>query len=206
MEAAPDVKTEGEEPEETEETTTEEPKAEEAPKAEEPAPAPAPAAAEPAPAAAEAGEDVTPGDGEDGPKIEGEAKFSAVEVATGEEGEEVTWKRRAKLFRFDKEKQEWKERGTGEIKLLKSAEGKIRCLMRRDGTLKICANHLVLPSIELKPNIGSDRSWVWSVAGDVSEEEPTDEVFAIRFQNAEIANEFKTSFEDAQKTMAALSS
>ena len=37
---------------------------------------------------------------------------------------------------------EWKERGTGEIKLLKHKEtGKIRVLMRRDKTLKICANH-----------------------------------------------------------------
>lgn len=37
---------------------------------------------------------------------------------------------------------EWKERGTGEIKLLKHNEtGKIRVLMRREKTLKICANH-----------------------------------------------------------------
>ena len=57
-------------------------------------------------------------------------------------GPHFIYYRRAKLFRFDKEKQEWKERGTGEIKLLKSTEGKIRCLMRRDGTFKICANHL----------------------------------------------------------------
>jgi len=175
-------------------------KPEEAPAAET---ASTPAPAEPA---KEEDAEATPGDGEDGPKIEGEAKFQAVVTSTGEESEEVVWKRRAKLFRFDKDTNQWKERGTGEVKILKSVEDKLRLLMRRDGTLKICCNHLVLPAIELKPNIGSDRSWVWSVAGDLSEDEPTDEVFAIRFQNADIANEFKTQFEEAQKAMASLTS
>ena len=50
--------------------------------------------------------------------------------------------RRSKLFRFDKSTNEWKERGTGDVKLLKHKEsGKIRLLMRRDKTHKICANH-----------------------------------------------------------------
>jgi len=51
--------------------------------------------------------------------------------------------RRAKLFRFDKATNEWKERGVGEVKFLKSRiNGKIRLVMRRDQTLKVCANHL----------------------------------------------------------------
>lgn len=50
---------------------------------------------------------------------------------------------RAKLFRFDKSGNEWKERGTGDVRLLQHTETKkIRLLMRRDKTLKICANHL----------------------------------------------------------------
>ena len=52
--------------------------------------------------------------------------------------------RQAKLYRmaYECDPVEWKERGTGEIKLLKHKEnGKIRVLMRRDKTLKICANH-----------------------------------------------------------------
>jgi Ran-binding protein 1 len=52
--------------------------------------------------------------------------------------------RRAKLYRFssDNDPPEWKERGTGDVKLLKHKEkGTIRLLMRRDRTLKICANH-----------------------------------------------------------------
>lgn len=46
------------------------------------------------------------------------------------------------MFRFDKSGNEWKERGTGELKLLQhKGSGKIRLVMRRDKTLKICANH-----------------------------------------------------------------
>ena len=51
--------------------------------------------------------------------------------------------RRAKLFRFVKTDLEWKERGTGEVRLLAhKASKKIRLVMRRDKTLKVCANHL----------------------------------------------------------------
>ena len=65
-----------------------------------------------------------------------------VEVKTNEEQEEQTFKMRAKLFRFDREGREWKERGTGDVRLLKHAEnGKTRLVMRRDKTLKVCANH-----------------------------------------------------------------
>jgi hypothetical protein len=50
--------------------------------------------------------------------------------------------RRAKLFRFDKPTSQWKERGTGDVKLLQHKENKkIRLLMRREKTFKICANH-----------------------------------------------------------------
>jgi Ran-binding protein 1 len=39
----------------------------------------------------------------------------------------------------------------------------------------------------LSPNIGSDRSWVYNVAADVSDGEPTAETLAIRFANSESA-------------------
>ena len=49
---------------------------------------------------------------------------------------------RAKLFKFDRDSREWKERGTGDVRLLKHKENhKTRLLMRRDKTLKVCANH-----------------------------------------------------------------
>jgi len=65
--------------------------------------------------------------------------------------------RRAKLFRFDRGAKEWKERGTGDVRLLKNKDSqKIRLVMRRDKTLKVCANHLgtitLLHSPEISPS------------------------------------------------------
>lgn len=39
--------------------------------------------------------------------------------------------------------------------------------------------------MKLSPNVGSDRSWVWNAAADVSEGAPEAQTLAIRFANAE---------------------
>ncbi|KAG7126964.1 Ran-specific GTPase-activating protein 1 like [Verticillium longisporum] len=128
-----------------------------------------------------------------------------VETATNEESEEQLFKMRAKLFKFIKESSEWKERGTGDVRLLKHKEnGKTRLVMRRDKTLKVCANHYIVPEMKLSPNVGSDRSWVWNAAADVSEGEPEAATLAIRFANSENANLFKDAFLQAQKDNEAL--
>ncbi|SCU85193.1 LANO_0C03620g1_1 [Lachancea nothofagi CBS 11611] len=122
-----------------------------------------------------------------------------VDVKTMEENEEALFKVRAKLFRFDPENKEWKERGTGDIKFLQNKETeKVRLLMRRDKTLKVCANHFISPEYVLKPNVGSDRSWVYSCTADVAEGGPEAFTFAVRFGNKENADKFKAEFEKAQ--------
>ena len=123
-----------------------------------------------------------------------------VETKTNEEAEEQLFKMRAKLFKFVKESSEWKERGTGDVRLLKHKEnGKTRLVMRRDKTLKVCANHYIVPEMKLSPNVGSDRSWVWNAAADVSEGEAEAVTLAIRFANSDNANQFKDAFIKAQK-------
>ncbi|KAJ2843349.1 Ran GTPase binding protein Sbp1, partial [Coemansia erecta] len=127
-------------------------------------------------------------------------KLKDVVVKTHEEDEDPIFKMRAKLFRFDGEAKEWKERGTGDIKLLKHKEtGKVRVLMRRDKTLKVCANHYITDDMVLSPNVGSDRSWVWNVAADLVDGEAERQLLAIRFANSENANKFKDAFEDARE-------
>lgn len=127
-------------------------------------------------------------------------KLEKVEVKTNEENEEVLFKIRAKLFKFHPDTKEWKERGTGDVKFLKhKTTGKVRLLMRRDKTLKVCANHIIAPEYTLKPNVGSDRSWVYSVTADVSEGPAEAQTLAIRFGNKENADKFKEEFESAQK-------
>ena len=118
----------------------------------------------------------------------------------------AAYHRRAKLFRFDSPSSEWKERGTGDVRLLQNSDTKkVRLVMRRDKTLKVCANHAseslhflmiwilntmtlfirkVTGDMHLQPNIGSERSCVYKVAADYSESPPTAETLAIRFANS----------------------
>mmetsp|Transcript_22467 Transcript_22467/g.38548 ORF Transcript_22467/g.38548 Transcript_22467/m.38548 type:complete len:195 (+) Transcript_22467:63-647(+) len=144
------------------------------------------------------------GDDEKAPEEEPQAHFEPlvklqeVKVETHEENEEAVFKMRAKLFRFDKPSNQWKERGTGDVRFMKNRDtGKIRLLMRREKTLKICANHLITPLLTLKENVGSDRSWVWT-APDFADNEVKEEILAIRFANTENATKFKEEFEKAQ--------
>lgn len=134
-------------------------------------------------------------------------KLPLVELKTLEENEETIFTMRAKLFRYDNtaDPSEWKERGTGEVKILKhSSEGHVRILMRRDKTLKICANHYILPYMELKPNSSSDRAWVWNTLADFADEESKPELLAIKFANAENAQKFKEAFEEAKSIAASI--
>ncbi|GFS21187.1 Ran-specific GTPase-activating protein 1 [Elysia marginata] len=134
-------------------------------------------------------------------------KLSLVDNKTLEEDEDVLLSLRARLYRYDREAEpvEWKERGTGDCRILKhKTTGYIRILMRRDKTLKICANHYIYPIMELKPNCGSDRAWVWTTQADFADEEAKEEVLAIRFGNAENAQKFKSVFEESKQVMEKL--
>ncbi len=148
----------------------------------------------------------TSAEGDDAPEspdvhFEPLVHLEKVDVKTNEENEEVLFKVRAKLFRFHPDSKEWKERGVGDVKFLQHKETKkVRILMRRDKTLKICANHFISPEYQLKPNVGSDRSWVYNVTADVSEGEPEAQTLAIRFGNKENADKFKETFEKAQES------
>lgn len=120
-----------------------------------------------------------------------------VKVTTGEEDESVIFSSRAKLFRFvDKQ---WKERGIGEMKLLKhNATGKVRVLMRREQIHKICANHIITPDMEIKPMKNETKAYFW-VANDFADETVVLEKFCIRFKTADIAQKFYEKFEEARK-------
>lgn len=127
-----------------------------------------------------------------------------VEVKTLEEDETEVFRMRAKLFRmnFDFDPPEWKERGVGDVRILKQhTSDKHRILMRRDKTHKICCNHFITKEMKLVPNVGSDRAWVWSTHADFADEEVKHEQLAIRFANAENAKKFKDVFEECQEKL-----
>lgn len=126
-------------------------------------------------------------------------KLEEVSVTTGEEEEDVLLDMKAKLYRFDKDGNQWKERGVGTVKLLKHKEtGKVRLVMRQAKTLKICANHLVLPSISVQEHSGNEKSCVWH-APDFSDGELKEELFCIRFGTVENAKKFMEMVEEIAK-------
>jgi len=130
----------------------------------------------------------------------------AVEVkkVIKEEGEEELFRMRAKLYRWASETNEWKERGLGDMKILKhELSGKVRVLMRRDQTFKVCCNHYLDPTMQLKDHNGSEKAWIWNAMNDFSDDagELTvkEELFAIRFKTAEKAQEFKVKFDEGKE-------
>ncbi|EKX37021.1 hypothetical protein GUITHDRAFT_78472 [Guillardia theta CCMP2712] len=123
-------------------------------------------------------------------------------IRTGEEEEDVLFSRRSKMFRFNDEKKEWKERGLGELKLLLNRRtGRIRVLMRREETLKVCANHVVTKDLELQPMAGTDKAWTYFTAdysginemGEYTGEVYT-ELFAFRFKDPQAARDWKDAW------------
>ncbi|KAK1285781.1 hypothetical protein QJS10_CPB20g00273 [Acorus calamus] len=148
--------------------------------------------------------EVAEGGGEEedtGAQVAPIVRLEEVAVTTGEEDEEVLYDQKAKLYRFDKEGNQWKERGAGTVKLLKhKSTGKIRLVMRQAKTLKICANHLVFETLSVQEHAGNDKSCVWH-ATDFSDGELKDEMFCMRFGSVENRKGF---MEMIEKTTASL--
>ncbi|KZV51862.1 ran-binding protein 1c-like [Dorcoceras hygrometricum] len=129
-------------------------------------------------------------------------RLEEVSVVTGEENEEILLNLKAKLYRFDKEGNQWKERGVGTVKLLKDkVNGKVRLVMRQNKTLKICANHLVLPGLSIQEHHGNDKSCVWHAA-DFADGELKDETFCIRFPSVQDCKTFKDKIEEITESLA----
>uniref|UniRef100_A0A8C5APR3 RanBD1 domain-containing protein n=1 Tax=Gadus morhua TaxID=8049 RepID=A0A8C5APR3_GADMO len=124
-----------------------------------------------------------------------------VDLVTGEEEEQVLYSQRVKLFRFDTGLSQWKERGLGVLKFLKNASnGRLRVLMRREQVLKVCANHWITTTMNLKPLAGSDKAWMW-LANDFSDGDARLEQLAAKFKTPELASEFKQKFEECQRLL-----
>jgi len=142
------------------------------------------------------------------------AKVEKQDTDDGETDESVEYKQRAKLFRYDKDvegEMGWRERGVGDMRIMQHIEtGKLRLLMRREKTHKICCNQPIMPATGgmymLKENVGSDRSWMWSAMdlSDDREDGLTAQTLAIRFKDSDIATAFKDAYAKAQAAMETL--
>ncbi|XP_065210965.1 E3 SUMO-protein ligase RanBP2-like [Planococcus citri] len=122
-----------------------------------------------------------------------------IDVKTGEEGQEVLYKERCKLYRYTGE--EWKERGVGNMKILRDpVSGYVRLLMRREQVRKVCCNHRLLKEYELKQHKTTDKAWTWC-AQDYSENELKNETFCVKFKHTELANAFRDAFNRAKSNL-----
>lgn len=90
----------------------------------------------------------------------------------------------AKLYEFDRDDKEWKEKGVGEIKVVLDAErGGYKLYLQYGETVLDC---LLTPDIKFVPQPTSDRVWTWTAQKSNGTEQ-----LAARFKSCEIAKRFK---------------
>uniref|UniRef100_A0A914QJ33 Uncharacterized protein n=1 Tax=Panagrolaimus davidi TaxID=227884 RepID=A0A914QJ33_9BILA len=116
-----------------------------------------------------------------------------VDIVTGEEFEKVLFKNRCKLYIFNSDTKEIKERGVGDIKVLFNPENKYyRVVMRREQVHKICANFSIIKSTKIADKAGTKGCGAFNCI-DFSEntQEGIPTVFFIRFRDEKVYEEFK---------------
>jgi len=111
---------------------------------------------------------------------------------TGEENEDTVLISNCKLYRFDPDSNVHKERGVGEIKILRNKEtGRHRCIMRRESTLTICIHFSIVKGLEAKIKGTKPHVILWACR-DYSENMAlgSDEIFSARFRDEQTATDF----------------
>ncbi|XP_057529998.1 ran-binding protein 1 homolog a-like [Amaranthus tricolor] len=122
-------------------------------------------------------------------------RLEEVAITTGQEDENALLDLKAKLYKFDKEENQWKERGSGTVKFLKrKVSGKVQLLIRQSKALEICANHLFIAGMTVQEHVGNERSCVWH-ASDYADGE-LKEMFCIRFASIENNKNFMEMFQE----------
>ena len=78
-----------------------------------------------------------------GPRPDAACRTAAQAAARTAARAGLPYRSKCKLYRYDNDAGEWKERGVGQGRILQHKENKkIRFLMRQDKTLKIRGNHI----------------------------------------------------------------
>ena len=133
---------------------------------------------------------------EQDPRVEAIVQLEKVETKSGEEDEVVMFENKVKLYRFCKATNQWKERGIGVLKLLrhkKTNDG--RLVMRRDVVFKLAANHSLTKGMKLDVMKSATRTLIWKTVADISDDEPTESMFAAKFRSDDVISEFTHAFE-----------
>ena len=134
-----------------------------------------------------------------------------VQIETGEEGSTIIFEARAKLRIFVESEtygdevrtNVWKERGKGQLKLLRNEDGTSTLLMRQESTEKVVANYIIVTLCDTSAGNPKART----VAGMDTERAVGAErkmaKFAISFRLPETAAEFETAYNECEAANAA---
>lgn len=114
-----------------------------------------------------------------------------------DDNEPVLFKHDAKLYYFNEEQDNWMEKGCGTLQII-GQRNPFRVFMKDRISSDICVAHEITPDMDLKPNAGSDRSWVWFTLEDFSSEPVKPEQLAAEFVSVESSFEFKRVFEECR--------
>ena len=109
-------------------------------------------------------------------------------------GEQELYSQHALLYRF--QQGEWTLQGKVKAKLL-VLSGKVRFMLQEERTKKILCNFVVQgpgPYCELKPNAGSDRTWVWEIPWTGGEPDH----LGLKVASKELALQFKGDLRGSQ--------
>ncbi|KAK4469088.1 hypothetical protein MN116_006676 [Schistosoma mekongi] len=118
-----------------------------------------------------------------------------VESKNEDENEQRLFCERARLFHWDKPSDSWKTRGVGDAQILRNLKtAKCRLVMRRDQVKKLCANHLLIPSIKLTVSSKDPKMAIWTAIDYSESVEGTDELFMIQFKTPEVLSNFNKIF------------
>lgn len=126
---------------------------------------------------------------------------AAATPAAGNEGkslETCLYEEKCVMYRYDSVLKTWPKPKSGQVKLLQHKNGQVRIIVQEPSTSNPCLNHLVNPSVELKPNAGSDKSWTWAAVDYADSPEGSQNTFAIKFRDAEQSATFKKKHDEAK--------
>ncbi|EDR26527.1 triadin, putative [Entamoeba dispar SAW760] len=142
---------------------------------------------------------------EDDPEAEADIYFKPIielkEIEQEKMEEEILFKERGICVRYDSENEEFKERGRGEVEILKHPNTQLsRVILIRDQIFKLACNHYILPYIKIKEFPNNQRAVMYSVYEDYAQDEPKNIItFGICFNKEEIKEKFIKIFKELQE-------
>lgn len=118
--------------------------------------------------------------------------------------EAVVFKHRAKVLGWNPEIKRWKEKGVGDMEILKHSQlGRVRVRLRQDQTPEMVCNHEIIKDVKVQSMSEEPNGALCWCGMNLTGRKR--ESIGVKFALAETRNAFKAAFEIAQKEISASS-